>query len=112
MGSNSSVVKSLQPMILGLQERSLVDQVYVTVSCNSKTPLRRRDLKKNKIIDELSEYKFESNTNLLFVDLINNLAKMDKACLVIIDSAGWTTNMNDLELFIRYVAYLFPKQSD
>ncbi|RCI06359.1 hypothetical protein CU098_013784 [Rhizopus stolonifer] len=48
------VVKSLQNMITGLKSRSLVEYIYVTVSCNAKTPINRRDLKKNMIIDELS----------------------------------------------------------
>lgn len=48
------VVKSLQNMITGLKSRSLVDYIYVTVSCNAKTPINRRDLKKNMLIGELS----------------------------------------------------------
>jgi hypothetical protein len=54
-GGNANVVKSLQSMIAGLQKRSLVESVYVTVSCNSKTPMHRRDLKKNNIMNELSD---------------------------------------------------------
>lgn len=42
-------------MIVGLQKRSLVENVYVTVSCNSKTPMHRRDLKKGNIMNELSD---------------------------------------------------------
>lgn len=41
-------------MMVGLKERSLAESVYVTVSCNSKTPMIKRDLKKNNILDELS----------------------------------------------------------
>ncbi|KAG2212442.1 hypothetical protein INT46_009133 [Mucor plumbeus] len=78
-----------------------VENVYVTVSCNSKTPMYRRDLKKKNIMNELSDVAGDAQ------DLIKDLAKMDKACLAIIDSAGLTTNMNDLELFIWYVTYYF-----
>ncbi|KAG1016104.1 hypothetical protein G6F57_017961 [Rhizopus arrhizus] len=78
-------------MITGLKSRSLVEYIYVTVSCNAKTPMNRRDLKKNMIIGELSGVN----------DLIKELAKMSKVCLVVIDSAGLTTNMSDLESFIR-----------
>lgn len=52
--TNTNVVASLQSMIVGLKERSLAESVYVTVSCNSKTPISKRDLKKNKILNELS----------------------------------------------------------
>lgn len=54
-GGNANVVESLQSMIVGLQKRSLVENVYVTVSCNSKTPMHRRDLKKGNIMNELSD---------------------------------------------------------
>jgi hypothetical protein len=40
-------------------------------------------------------------------DALKELVTVNKACLVIIDSAGLTTNMSDLELFIRYVKYYF-----
>lgn len=53
-GDIANVVVSLQSMIVGLQKRSLVEYIYVTVSCNSKTPMHRRDLKKSKIMNELS----------------------------------------------------------
>ncbi|KAG1082712.1 hypothetical protein G6F66_013489 [Rhizopus arrhizus] len=82
-------------MITGLKSRSLVEYIYVTVSCNAKTPMNRRDLKKNMIIGELSGVNGDAQ------DLIKELAKMSKVCLVVIDSAGLTTNMSDLESFIR-----------
>ncbi|KAI7875745.1 uncharacterized protein EV154DRAFT_429957, partial [Mucor mucedo] len=94
-GSSDEVVKSLQNMIAGLKSRSLVDYVYVSVSCNAKTPLSRRDIKKNKIIGELSGINGDAQ------DMIKQLAKKNKVCLVVIDSAGLTTNMSDLELFLR-----------
>lgn len=49
------VVKSIQAMIAGLKSRSLVEYVYVSVSCNSKTPINRRDLKKNNLMNELAD---------------------------------------------------------
>ncbi|CEP07487.1 hypothetical protein [Parasitella parasitica] len=82
-------------MITGLKNRSSVKYIYVTVSCNAKTPINRRDLKKNMIIGELSGVNGDAQ------DLIKELAKMSKVCLVVIDSAGLTTNMSDLESFIR-----------
>ncbi|KAI8061970.1 hypothetical protein BDF21DRAFT_402932 [Thamnidium elegans] len=87
-GGNSNVVESLQSMIVGLQKRPSVGNVYVSVSCNSNTPMHRRDLKKSNVMNDARE-------------LNKDLAKVDKAFLVIIDSASLTTNMNDLELFIR-----------
>lgn len=52
-GGKEEVVKSLQNMIEGLKGRSLAQQIYVTVSCNAKTPLHRRDLKRNVLLNEL-----------------------------------------------------------
>lgn len=43
---NEKVTKCLQSMVLGLKERSLAQKVYVTVSCNAGTPLKKRDIKK------------------------------------------------------------------
>ncbi|RCH86500.1 hypothetical protein CU097_008768 [Rhizopus azygosporus] len=48
-----NVISSLQPMIVGLQKRPLVSYIYITVSCNSRTPIHRRDLKKSMIMNEL-----------------------------------------------------------
>ncbi|ORE07341.1 hypothetical protein BCV72DRAFT_326779, partial [Rhizopus microsporus var. microsporus] len=96
-----AIVKSLQSMIVGLQKRSLAEHIFVSVSCNSRTSVHRRDLKKSMIMNELSGVTSDVQ------DLINDLAKVDKARLVVIDSAGLITNMSDLELFIRYVTYYF-----
>lgn len=52
---NAKVTESLKSMVVGRQRRSLVEKVYVTVSCNSKTPVNKRDLRKNDIIEELSD---------------------------------------------------------
>ncbi|KAG1051534.1 hypothetical protein G6F43_006259 [Rhizopus delemar] len=60
-----------------------------------RLPMHRRDLKKKNIMNELSDVTSDAQ------DLIKDLEKVDKVCLSIIDSAGLTTNMNDLELFIR-----------
>ncbi|KAI9335414.1 hypothetical protein BD770DRAFT_332460 [Pilaira anomala] len=84
-------------MITVLKSRSLVEYIYDTVSCNAKTPINRRDLKKNMIIGELSGVN----------DFIKGLAKMSKVCLMVIDSAGLNTNMSDLESFIWYMKYYF-----
>ncbi|KAI7893349.1 uncharacterized protein EV154DRAFT_501738 [Mucor mucedo] len=89
------VTKSLQNMITGLRSRSLVEHVYVSASCNAKTPISRRDIKKNLILNELSGVNGDAQ------DMIKELAKKNKVCLVVIDSAGLTTNMSDLELFLR-----------
>ncbi|KAI8076189.1 hypothetical protein BDF21DRAFT_342480, partial [Thamnidium elegans] len=46
------VIKSLSGMALGLQQRSLIDDIYMTVSCNASTPMSKRDVKKNEIINK------------------------------------------------------------
>lgn len=40
-------------MVLGMQQRSLIDEIYMTVSCNASTPMSKRDVKKNDIIDKI-----------------------------------------------------------
>ncbi|KAI8887477.1 hypothetical protein K501DRAFT_242272 [Backusella circina FSU 941] len=82
-------------MAAGLKNRSFVEYIYVSASCNSKTLMKRKDLNKNMILDMLSGVDGDAQ------DLIKALPKFDKACLVVIDSAGLITNMNDLESFIR-----------
>jgi hypothetical protein len=52
--NQKAIITSLQSMIVGLQKRSSSEHIFVSVSCNSRTPIRRRDLKKNVIINELS----------------------------------------------------------
>lgn len=47
------MVKSLSGMVLGLQQRFLIDEIYMTVSCNASTPMSKRDVKKNDIIDKI-----------------------------------------------------------
>lgn len=53
--TEDEVVKSLSGMVLGLQKRSLVDEIYMSVSCNASTPIFKRDMKKNGIINKLSD---------------------------------------------------------
>lgn len=50
---NEKGTKCLHSMVLGLKERSLVQHVYVTVSCESSTPFRKRE-KKNAVINHVS----------------------------------------------------------
>ncbi|KAI8997195.1 hypothetical protein BDB01DRAFT_23919 [Pilobolus umbonatus] len=96
---NEKVTKCLQSMVLGLKERSLAQKVYVTVSCNAGTPF-----KKNTIIDQLSSISGNAQ------DLLQDIQKINKVALVIIDSAGLTTNFTDLEMFLQYGTYY--KQSN
>ncbi|KAI8984123.1 hypothetical protein BDF20DRAFT_858101 [Mycotypha africana] len=61
---NETATKCLQSMVLGLKESSLAQKIYVTVSCNAGTPFKKRDLKKNAIIDQLSGVSGNANTFL------------------------------------------------
>lgn len=92
-GGKEEVVKSLQSMIEGLKSRSLAQHIYVTISCNSKTPLSRRDLKRNVLLNKLKGADGDAQ------DMIRDLKNLSKACLVVIDSAGLTTNMSDLDIY-------------
>ncbi|GAA5810041.1 hypothetical protein MFLAVUS_003457 [Mucor flavus] len=81
--------------------RDLKNQGHVILGYCRKS----RTAKNNAtVIESLKSMVTELQRRSL-VDLIKDLAKMDKARLAIIDSAGLTTNMDDLELFIRYVTY-------
>lgn len=51
--NEGQVIKSLSGMVLGLQERSLVDETFVSVSCNAGTPINKHDMKKNSVVDKL-----------------------------------------------------------
>ncbi|KAI9270102.1 hypothetical protein EDC94DRAFT_490112, partial [Helicostylum pulchrum] len=55
-----------------------------------KTPMNRRYLKKSNIMNELSEVVGDAQ----------DLIKADKACLVIIDSAGLTHRINYSKSFM------------
>lgn len=59
-------IRCLNGMILGLKERSLVDEIYTSASCNASTPIMKRDLKENGIISKSSDV--EGNAQ----DLIKN----------------------------------------
>lgn len=83
-------IRCLNGMILGLKERSLVDEVYASVSCNASTPIMKRDLKENGLISKLSDV--EGNAQ----DLVKRLEEKRSFCLVVVDSSGLTTNMDDL----------------
>ncbi|KAI9258448.1 hypothetical protein EDC94DRAFT_543558, partial [Helicostylum pulchrum] len=52
--SKFTVTRSLQLMATGLRRRSLVQTLFVTVSCNASTSMHKRDTKKNKILQVLS----------------------------------------------------------
>lgn len=83
--------------------RDLKNQGHVILGYCRKS----RTAKNNAtVIESLKSMVTELQRRSL-VDLIKDLAKMDKARLAIIDSAGLTTNMDDLELFIRYVTCNF-----
>lgn len=46
---------SLSGMVLGLPQRSLIDEISMTVRCNASTPIMsKRDVKKNDVIDKIS----------------------------------------------------------
>lgn len=63
-------------------------------AATQRLPISKKDLKKNKILDELSGVTGDAQ------DLLKGLAKIEKVCSVVIDSAGLTTNIKDLELFL------------
>ncbi|KAI9253035.1 hypothetical protein BY458DRAFT_522612 [Sporodiniella umbellata] len=88
-------VRLLQLMVDRLQERSLVDKIFVSVNSSSSDPLIERDSKPNDIIEKLKYVDGDIQELLKFV-VVN-----PKICLVTLDSAGLTTNSNDLKGFIK-----------
>lgn len=122
--SKFTVTRSLQLMATGLRRRSLVQTLFVTVSCNASTSMHKRDTKKNKILQVLSVVAGNAQGILLntifhftvnidcFLDLLKDLVQAEKSCLIIADSAGLTTYMEDVRLLIRYAAYYSKKNND
>ncbi|KAI9248992.1 hypothetical protein EDC94DRAFT_624608 [Helicostylum pulchrum] len=88
-------ILSLQEQIGKLKTRSLVDKVYVSVNCDSKESIMKRDLKNNSSTLELKV--LDGNMQ----DLIKYLLTAKKICLVTIDSAGLTSDVGDLISFLR-----------
>lgn len=103
----------MQEQIGKLKTRSLVDKVYVSVNCDSKESIMKRDLKNNSSTLELKDLdgNMQGNYNYgcllshwtltFFLDLIKYLLTAKKICLVTIDSAGLTSDVGDLISFLR-----------
>ncbi|KAI9253628.1 hypothetical protein BY458DRAFT_521771 [Sporodiniella umbellata] len=72
-----------------LRNRSLVDHMFVSYSCNASDPLHLRDKNHNKVLED-------GNTQGMLSHIKNN----KKVCLVVLDHAGLSTNREDLEQLV------------
>ncbi|ORX42678.1 hypothetical protein DM01DRAFT_1330024 [Hesseltinella vesiculosa] len=90
-------IRLLKQMVGRLQERSLVDKVFISSFCKADDKIAERDLE----IGCDKTRKFISEIDGTMQDLISYLATTKKVCLVVIDFAGLSTNVEDLFCFIR-----------
>lgn len=103
----------LQQHVKKLKVRYLVDKVFVSVCCNAYDPIVDRDVQKNTIMNELTSVDGDMQGNIIylvvyvsyrilssFLDFLKGLSTEQKVCLVTLDSAGLTTNVDDLVSFL------------
>ncbi|KAG2218961.1 hypothetical protein INT45_008385 [Circinella minor] len=88
-------VRCLRSMCDRLVERSLVDVVFISSCCKAADPLAERDRTKN--CDILSTLNVAGDMQ----DLLLFIAEKPKICLVVLDFAGLTTNILDLNEFLK-----------
>jgi hypothetical protein len=98
-------------MIKLLYQRSLVENFFVSASSQASTPFNKRDLRRNKVLDEISGYhgttrgktkKKLFKTVISSIEMIEYVKGSNDICLVCLDFAGLSTNKEDLKRFVRY----------
>ncbi|KAL1926451.1 hypothetical protein VTP01DRAFT_5780 [Rhizomucor pusillus] len=94
---NGTRVRLLQTMVDRLQEKSLVDRVFVSPFSSADEEINSRDTQGNFAMNQLENVS--GNTQ----DLISFLTITRKVCLIILDFAGLTTNVEDLKRFIKII---------
>ena len=104
----------LTQMVDLLRKRSLVDKVFVSPIRNANEQMAKRDITKHPIIQGVKDVdgdtqgkinvitKNEAHNNDSFmIDLLEYIRNGTKICLVAIDYAGLSTNIANLNNFIR-----------
>jgi hypothetical protein len=61
-----NLIHLLQLMVDRLQQRSLVDKVFVSVNCNSNEPLVQRDINTNSMIKKLEHVDGDMQGNTIY----------------------------------------------
>ncbi|KAI8079133.1 hypothetical protein BDF21DRAFT_340080 [Thamnidium elegans] len=72
-----------------LRNRSLVDCVFVSYSCNASDTLHSRDKSQKKVLEN-------GNTQ----GMLRHIKDNNKVCPVVLDHAGLSTNREDLEQLV------------
>ncbi|KAI9254942.1 hypothetical protein EDC94DRAFT_587290 [Helicostylum pulchrum] len=88
-------IRLLNQMAQKLEERSLVDMVFMSPNTNSNEPITNRDVSKNN--EMMSQLKANGDTQ----DMLKYISNEEKIVIVTIDYAGLTTNCEDLQVFFR-----------
>ncbi|KAI9033890.1 hypothetical protein CLU79DRAFT_692379, partial [Phycomyces nitens] len=83
----------LNAMSKRLKERSLVDRIFASYASQSNAQLSKRDLK--TAMEQYKDLQAEGNTQG------KQITSTDKVCLVALDYAGLSTNINDLYEFVK-----------
>ncbi|KAG0173072.1 hypothetical protein DFQ28_009242 [Apophysomyces sp. BC1034] len=91
---DESRINVLKRMSNKLQQRSLVQKVFASVSANANDALLKRDLVKNDILEKL-EIDGDMQDTLTYISCTKNVV------LVTLDYAALTTDPNDLLLFLQ-----------
>ncbi|KAG1524172.1 hypothetical protein G6F46_011277 [Rhizopus delemar] len=111
-------IRILQQTVSRLKERSMVDKFFISVCCNSNDPIVEGDMKlEGKDIQKLITKtdgtmqgkvalddicSFVNIDGQILIELISYLTNTKKVCLVVIDYAGLSTNVDNLRNFIWY----------
>lgn len=114
--SDEARSRLLTQMVHLLRKRSLADKVFVSAISNANEQMARRDIVKSSVtkgikevdgdtqgkINAINKGKMLTAMGFLVIDLLEYLKNATKVCLVAIDYAGLSTNVEDLNNFIRY----------
>ncbi|KAI7871788.1 hypothetical protein BDF14DRAFT_1718488 [Spinellus fusiger] len=90
----------LNRMVRCLMERSMCDKIFVSSSCLASDSLASRDInEKTDLLAELT--RVDGNTQSdVYPPILHISAAEQNICLVALDFAGLSTNVNDLHSFV------------
>ncbi|KAI8968621.1 hypothetical protein BDB01DRAFT_733140, partial [Pilobolus umbonatus] len=92
---DDSRIRLLNQMAQKLEERSLVDMVFMSPTTNSNEPISSRDISKDN--EMMSQLKAHGDTQVLLKYISNE----EKIVIVTIDYAGLAINCEDLQVFLE-----------
>ncbi|KAI8979871.1 hypothetical protein BDB01DRAFT_851999 [Pilobolus umbonatus] len=94
---DDSRIRLLNQMAQKLEERSLVDMVFMSPTTNSNEPISSRDISKDN--EMMSQLKAHGDTQGKL--LLKYISNEEKIVIVTIDYAGLAINCEDLQVFLE-----------